>query len=164
MVEKNWGKGTLALNLWSPWTVTWRRKGLYSGSWAARLPRATGLPPSATPFSSMSPPPDCRQSSAGLAAVRQRKGLYSRAARPLVHKILAMLWLEGSGEVGDNIHVPPSYVGCISHSKNHVQTFFKLCMRVGAPDTQNHSPNPMQEKCCLYNMSPLIFIKSQIVI
>ena len=35
MVERYWGKGTLALTLWSPWTATWRRKGLYYVSWAA---------------------------------------------------------------------------------------------------------------------------------
>ena len=36
MVEKNSGKGTLALTLWSPdWTATWWWKGLYSRSWAA---------------------------------------------------------------------------------------------------------------------------------
>ena len=29
------------------------------------------------------------------------------AARPLVHKIVAVLLMEGCGEVGGNIHVPP---------------------------------------------------------
>jgi hypothetical protein len=34
----------------------------------------------------------------------------------------------------------------ISHSKNHVRTYFKVCMSVEAPETQNNIPNP-RKKC-----------------
>ena len=91
MVEKNWRKGALALTLWSPWTATWRWKGLYSGSWAAGL--ATELPAPELPDCRQDlPPPDLpasaavqlleyiRRSSRKASAAVQLPGYNPRAA------------------------------------------------------------------------------------
>jgi hypothetical protein len=104
-VEKNRGKVTLALIPWRPWTATWRRKGLYSGRRWSRPAAAEAV---------RLPPMLWRQSGSSGGVLRELKspaGVARRqsgsSARPLVHKILAMLWLEGSGEVGGNIQLCP---------------------------------------------------------
>ena len=136
----------------------------------------------------LSPPLDCRRSFGGSPAAPAGGGSTAErgivvpelscrrvppagAAHPLVNKILAMLWLEGSGEVGSNIQLCPlptkegapkltrlfgncmrsTFINAYS-TQNHVQIFFKVCMRVGAPETQN-TPNP--RKSVVFIICPL---------
>ena len=57
----------------------------------------------------------------------------SPSPRPLVHKIVP-LHTEGAPKLTRSFS---NFQKCISHSKKHVQTYFKVCIRVAAPETQN---------------------------
>ena len=122
----------------------------------------------ATPFFSMSHPPDCRQSFGGNPAApavpQAEKGIVlpelschrvppAGAARPLVHKILAMLLLQRTDTRSFGTCRRGTFRNPYLTQKNHVQIFFKVCMRVGAPDTQNNNPNP--RKSVVFIICPL---------
>ena len=85
MVENNWGKGTLALTLWRPyWSARWRKKGLFSRSWAS------GLPPS-SPRRSCQGCRSCRTAARASAAVRHiRRGELGGSPAALAEKWIVL--------------------------------------------------------------------------
>ena len=78
--------------------------------------------------------------------------------------------MEGDGEVGGNIKMcpPPAYEGAPKLTRSfgssrqgnfrnayltQIQTYFKVCIHVATPETQNNTPNP--RKSVVFIICPL---------